>query len=129
MQVSDNRLLKGGNHQEEVARQIQIYVAYHAYLQGNINAFDRAFAASQANMANVDLGHYVAWMNGSHVGATRASRESVAAERLIVESQNTIVQPGLRVAEYTRERENQHDCTRWVPRDSEISVGCPAARS
>ena len=53
---------EGGNHQEEVARQIQIYVAYHAYLQGNINAFDRAFAASQANMANVYLGHSVAWM-------------------------------------------------------------------
>ena len=44
----------------QFAEKKKIYVAYHTHLQGNINAFDRAFAASKANMANVDLGHYVA---------------------------------------------------------------------
>lgn len=38
----------------------RIYVAYHTHLQGSITAFDQAFALSKANMANVDLGHYVA---------------------------------------------------------------------
>jgi sugar phosphate isomerase/epimerase len=38
----------------------KIYVAYHTHLQGSITAFDQAFAISKANMANVDLGHYVA---------------------------------------------------------------------
>jgi sugar phosphate isomerase/epimerase len=38
----------------------KIFVAYHTHLQGSLTAFDQAFAASKANMANVDLGHYVA---------------------------------------------------------------------
>ena len=38
----------------------KIYVAYHTHLQGSLTAFDQAFAASKANMANVDFGHYVA---------------------------------------------------------------------
>jgi sugar phosphate isomerase/epimerase len=38
----------------------KIYVAYHTHLQGSITAFDQAFAISKGNMANVDLGHYVA---------------------------------------------------------------------
>ena len=38
----------------------KIAVAYHTHLQGSLTAFDQAFAASKANMANVDLGHYVA---------------------------------------------------------------------
>jgi sugar phosphate isomerase/epimerase len=38
----------------------KIAVAYHTHLQGNITAFDKAFAASKGNLANVDLGHYVA---------------------------------------------------------------------
>lgn len=37
-----------------------IYVAYHTHLQGSLTAFDEAFAVSPANMANIDLGHYVA---------------------------------------------------------------------
>jgi sugar phosphate isomerase/epimerase len=42
------------------AERHKIYVAYHTHLQGNMTAFDQAFAASKYNMANVDLGHYVA---------------------------------------------------------------------
>jgi len=38
----------------------KIYAAYHTHLQGSMTAFDRAFALSPGNMANVDLGHYVA---------------------------------------------------------------------
>ncbi len=44
----------------QFAEKRKIYVAYHTHLQGSITAFDQAFAASKGNMANVDLGHYVA---------------------------------------------------------------------
>jgi sugar phosphate isomerase/epimerase len=44
----------------QFAEKRKIYVAYHTHLQGSITAFDQAFAVSKANMANVDLGHYVA---------------------------------------------------------------------
>jgi sugar phosphate isomerase/epimerase len=43
----------------QFAEKRKIYVAYHTHLQGSITAFDQAFAVSKANMANVDLGHYV----------------------------------------------------------------------
>jgi sugar phosphate isomerase/epimerase len=43
-----------------MAEKRKIHVAYHTHLQGSLTAFDQAFAASKANMANVDLGHYVA---------------------------------------------------------------------
>lgn len=38
----------------------KIYVAYHTHLQGSMTAFDQAFAISPGNMANVDLGHFIA---------------------------------------------------------------------
>jgi sugar phosphate isomerase/epimerase len=38
----------------------KIYAAYHTHLQGSMTAFDQAFAISKGNMANVDLGHFVA---------------------------------------------------------------------
>ena len=41
----------------------KINVAYHTHAQGSMTAFDRAFAISPANMANVDLGHMVAGGN------------------------------------------------------------------
>ena len=44
----------------QFAEKHKIYAAYHTHLQGSMTAFDRAFAASKYNMANVDLGHYVA---------------------------------------------------------------------
>src|SRR5262249_52926720 len=49
------------------AEKHKIYAAYHTHTQGSMTAFDRAFAASKANMANVDFGHYVA---GGNVGGT-----------------------------------------------------------
>jgi sugar phosphate isomerase/epimerase len=42
------------------AEKRKIYAAYHTHLQGSMTAFEQAFAASKANMANVDLGHFVA---------------------------------------------------------------------
>ena len=42
------------------AERHKIYAAYHTHLQGNMTVFDQAFAVSKYNMANVDLGHYVA---------------------------------------------------------------------
>jgi sugar phosphate isomerase/epimerase len=44
----------------EFAAKRKIYAAYHTHLQGSMTAFDRAFELSPGNMANVDLGHYVA---------------------------------------------------------------------
>ncbi len=44
----------------EFAEKKKIYVAYHTHEQGNMSAFDQAFAVSKGNMANVDLGHFVA---------------------------------------------------------------------
>ena len=49
------------------AEKHKIYAAYHTHTQGSMTAFDQAFAASKANMANVDLGHYVA---GGNVGGS-----------------------------------------------------------
>ena len=42
------------------AEKKKIYAAYHTHLQGTMTAFDEAFALSNGNMANVDLGHWVA---------------------------------------------------------------------
>jgi sugar phosphate isomerase/epimerase len=49
------------------AEKHNIYAAYHTHTQGSMTAFDQAFAASKANMANVDFGHYVA---GGNVGGS-----------------------------------------------------------
>ena len=51
----------------DFAQKHKIYAAYHTHTQGSMTAFDKAFAASKANMANVDFGHYVA---GGNVGGT-----------------------------------------------------------
>jgi sugar phosphate isomerase/epimerase len=45
------------------AERHKIYAAYHSHTQGGMHVFDAAFAASKANMANVDFGHYVAGGN------------------------------------------------------------------
>ncbi|HWB16482.1 MAG TPA: hypothetical protein VG538_08740 [Vicinamibacterales bacterium] len=38
----------------------KVYVAYHTHTQGSMTIFDKAFALSEGNRANVDLGHFVA---------------------------------------------------------------------
>lgn len=37
-----------------------MFAAYHTHAQGSMTAFDEAFAASEGNKSNVDLGHFVA---------------------------------------------------------------------
>ncbi len=51
----------------DFAMKRKIYASYHTHLQGTMTAFDQAFALSPGNMANVDLGHYVA---AGNVGGT-----------------------------------------------------------
>jgi sugar phosphate isomerase/epimerase len=51
----------------DFAMKKKIYAAYHTHLQGSMTAFDQAFALSKGNMANVDLGHFVA---GGNKGGT-----------------------------------------------------------
>jgi sugar phosphate isomerase/epimerase len=51
----------------EFAKKKKIYAAYHTHAQGNMTAFDRAFALSKGNMANVDFGH---WVSAGNVGGT-----------------------------------------------------------
>jgi sugar phosphate isomerase/epimerase len=40
-----------------------MFAAYHTHQQGSMTCFDEAFAISKGNMANVDLGHFVAATN------------------------------------------------------------------
>jgi sugar phosphate isomerase/epimerase len=45
----------------------KLYAAYHTHLQGSMTAFDAAFAASRANMSQIDVGHYVAGTSESPI--------------------------------------------------------------
>lgn len=47
----------------DTALKHQMFAAYHTHQQGSMTAFDEAFAISKGNMANVDLGHFVAATN------------------------------------------------------------------
>jgi len=49
------------------AMKCKVYAGYHTHLQGNLTAFDEAFALSPGNMANIDFGHYVAAGSGDPV--------------------------------------------------------------
>ena len=51
----------------DFAMKKKIYAAYHTHLQGSMTAFDQAFAISKGNMANVDLGH---WVAAGNIGGT-----------------------------------------------------------
>jgi sugar phosphate isomerase/epimerase len=51
----------------DFAMKKKIYAAYHTHTQGNMTAFDQAFALSNGNQANVDFGH---WVAGGNVGGT-----------------------------------------------------------
>ncbi len=51
----------------DFAMKKKIYAAYHTHLQGNMTAFDQAFAISEGNRANVDFGH---WVAAGNVGGT-----------------------------------------------------------
>jgi len=64
------------------AEQRKIYAAYHTHLQGSMTAFDQAFAASKANMANIDLGHFVAATGESPVPFLRKFHDRIASVHL-----------------------------------------------
>ncbi len=51
----------------DFAMKKKIYAAYHTHAQGGMTVLDEAFAASPGNMANVDLGH---WVAGGNKGGT-----------------------------------------------------------
>src|SRR3954470_4457090 len=51
----------------DFAMKKKIYAAYHTHAQGSMTAFDKAFALSKGNMANVDFGH---WVAAGNVGGT-----------------------------------------------------------
>jgi sugar phosphate isomerase/epimerase len=64
------------------AEKRKIYAAYHTHLQGSMTAFDQAFAASNANMANIDLGHFVAATGESPVPFLRKFHDRIASVHL-----------------------------------------------
>jgi sugar phosphate isomerase/epimerase len=51
----------------DFAMKKKIYAAYHTHAQGSMTAFDKAFALSNGNKANVDFGH---WVAAGNVGGT-----------------------------------------------------------
>ena len=61
------------------AEQRKIYAAYHTHTQGNMSAFDQAFATSKTNMANVDFGHYVAGGGGNPVAFLEKFHSRIAS--------------------------------------------------
>src|SRR5262245_4258949 len=66
----------------DFAERRKIYAAYHTHTQGSMTAFDQAFAASKANMANIDLGHYVAGTGESPVPFLRKFHDRIASVHL-----------------------------------------------
>jgi sugar phosphate isomerase/epimerase len=64
------------------AEKRKIYAAYHTHLQASMTAFDQAFAASNANMSNVDLGHYVAGTGESPIPFLRKFHGRIASVHL-----------------------------------------------
>ena len=61
--TNENQLKRVG----DFAMKRKIYAAYHTHTQGAMTAFDRAFALSNGNKANVDFGH---WVAAGNVGGT-----------------------------------------------------------
>jgi sugar phosphate isomerase/epimerase len=51
----------------DFAMKKKVYAGYHTHAQGSMTAFDKAFALSKGNKANVDFGH---WVAAGNVGGT-----------------------------------------------------------
>jgi sugar phosphate isomerase/epimerase len=64
------------------AEKRKVYAAYHTHEDVSMSAFDQAFAASKANMSNVDLGHYVAGTGESPVPFIRRFHDRIASVHL-----------------------------------------------
>jgi sugar phosphate isomerase/epimerase len=63
----------------DVALKHQMTVAYHTHGQGNMTAFDAAFAASKGNRSNIDFGHYVNAGSGDPVLFLEKFHERIAS--------------------------------------------------
>ena len=68
----------------DFATKHKVYASYHTHLQGNMTAFDQAFAASPGNTANVDVGHWVAAGNigGSPMDFLRKHHDRISSFHL-----------------------------------------------
>jgi sugar phosphate isomerase/epimerase len=66
----------------EFAEKRKIYAAYHTHTQATMTAFDQAFALSKANMANIDLGHYVAGTGESPIPFLLKFHDRIASVHL-----------------------------------------------
>jgi sugar phosphate isomerase/epimerase len=66
----------------DVALRHGMYAAYHTHLQGNMTAFDEAFALSRGNKANIDFGHYVAAGSGNPVQFLEKFHDRIASFHL-----------------------------------------------
>jgi sugar phosphate isomerase/epimerase len=64
------------------AEKRKIYAAYHSHEQGSMTAFDQAFAVSKGNMANVDLGHYVAGTGESPIPFLKKFHDRISSVHL-----------------------------------------------
>ena len=60
----------------------KIYAAYHTHTQATLTSFDQAFAISNGNMSNIDLGHYVAGTGESPIPFLRKYHDRISSVHL-----------------------------------------------
>jgi sugar phosphate isomerase/epimerase len=60
----------------------KVYAGYHTHTQATMTSFDQAFAVSKGNMANIDLGHYVAGTGESPIPFLRKYHDRIASVHL-----------------------------------------------
>ena len=60
----------------------KIYAAYHTHTQATMTSFDQAFAISKGNMANIDLGHYVAGTGESPIPFLKKFHDRISSVHL-----------------------------------------------
>ena len=66
----------------EFALKKKIYAAYHTHTQATMTSFDQAFAISDGNMSNIDLGHYVAGTGESPIPFLRRYHDRISSVHL-----------------------------------------------
>jgi sugar phosphate isomerase/epimerase len=60
----------------------KIYAAYHTHTQATLTSFDQAFALSNGNRSNIDLGHYVAGTGESPIPFLRKHHDRISSVHL-----------------------------------------------
>ena len=66
----------------DFAARKKIYAAYHTHTQATMTSFDQAFAISKGNMANIDLGHYVAGTGESPIPFLKKYHDRISSVHL-----------------------------------------------